>query len=398
MKILQINSVCGFGSTGRIATDIADLLLARGHQCKIAYGRGEAPEKYGDISVSITSPFDNKVHGVLTRLFDLHGFGSKGATRKLIQEIKAFSPDLIHLHNLHGYFLNVEILFRYLKKAGIPVVWTLHDCWTMTGHCAYFSAAGCEKYKTLCENCPQLGQYPSTFFPFGVKRNHKRKKKAFSGVKNLTLVTPSVWLADITKESYLKEYPVLPIYNGLDLSIFRPVESTFKKKMGLENKKMILGVANLWEKRKGLQDFISLSEKLPENYKIVLVGLSEKQVKSLPKNILGLTRTAGIEELVEIYSAADVYVNPSVEETMGLTTAEALACGTPVITYNKTAVPEVPDETCGIVVEEGVDNILSALEKVDFSPEDCRKRAEKFEKTRQYEKYIGLYTEKLRQK
>ena len=398
MKVLQINSVSGFGSTGRIATDIADILISQGDECMITYGRGDAPEKYRNISVKVCSSLDNKIHGALTRAFDVHGFCSNNATKKLIKLIKQYSPDVIHLHNIHGYYLNVEMLFDYLKRADIPVVWTLHDCWSMTGHCAYFSAIECDKYLTECRNCPQLRGYPSTLFPYNVSRNHARKRKAFSGVKSLTVITPSAWLADLTRDTFLGQYPIITIYNGIDLNVFKPKHSDFKKRMGIEDKKMILGVANIWEKRKGLDDFVDLSKLLDDSYKIVLVGLSEEQVSEMPENVIALTRTKSVEELTEIYSAADVYINPSIEETMGLTTAEALACGTPVITYNKTAVPEVCDDTCGIVVEPGVDNILTALEKVRFSADDCIKRAKHFEKTHQYMKYIEVYKNVTKQK
>lgn len=391
MKVLQINSVCGFGSTGRIATDIADILISQGDESKICYGRGDVPENYRNIAIKIGSSLDNKIHGVFTRLFDLHGFFSKKATKNLIAKIKDYSPDVIHLHNIHGYYINVEILFAYLKKADIPVVWTLHDCWTMTGHCAHFSAVGCDKYKTQCKNCPQLKEYPSTFYGGNVKRNFERKKRAFTGVNNLTIVTPSKWLASVVKESFLKDYPVIPIYNGVDLNVFKPVTSDFKEMHGIQDKKMILGVANVWNAKKGLDDFIALSKTLDDSYKIVLVGLSDEQVENMPQNIIALTRTKTIDELVKIYSAADVFVNPSIEETMGLTTAEALACGTPVITYNKTAVPEVPNEKCGIVVESDVNNIVSALDKINFTAEACVERAKDFEKNQQYLKYIDVY-------
>ena len=398
MKVLQINSVSGFGSTGRIATDIADILISQGDECKIAYGRGDAPEKYRDISVKVCSSLDNKIHGVLTRLFDVHGFCSCNATKKLIKLIDEYSPDVIHLHNIHGYYLNVEILFDYLKRADIPVVWTLHDCWSMTGHCAHFSAVRCNKYLGECRDCPQLREYPATLYPFNVRRNHTRKKKAFTKVKNLTIITPSEWLADVARGSYLGEYPVIPIYNGVDLEIFKPRESNFKERYSIQDKKILLGVANVWTKHKGLDDLVALSRVLDESYKVVLVGLSEEQVSAMPENVIALTRTKNVEELAEIYSAADVYVNPSIEETMGLTTAEALACGTPVITYNKTAVPEVCDKTCGIVIEPGVDNIITALEKVRFSADDCINRAKHFEKMQQYLKYIEVYKNIAKQK
>ena len=391
MKVLQINSVCGFGSTGRIATDIADILITGGDDCKILFGRGEAPDKYKDIAVNFSSSLDVKIHGVLTRLFDKHGFYSKAATKRLIKEIEKYSPDVIHLHNIHGYYLNVELLFDYLKKADIRVVWTLHDCWTMTGHCAHFSAVCCDKYLSGCYDCPQLKEYPATIYGGNVKSNYKRKKAAFTGVRDLIIITPSKWLAEVTKASFLGEYPVIPIYNGLDLDVFKPTASDFKARHGIEGKKMVLGAANVWDKYKGLNDFIELAGKLDDSCKLVLVGLTEEQIAALPKNIIGLPRTKNIDELVQIYSAADVFVNPSVQETMGLSTAEALACGTPVITYNKTAVPEVPDDTCGIVIEPGVDNIISALEKADFSADACIKRASQFEKHQQYLKYIDVY-------
>jgi len=396
LKVLQINSVCGFGSTGRIATDIADILIERGDDCKILFGRGTAPEKYKDIAVCISSSLEVKLHGIITRLFDKHGFCSKAATRRLIREIENYSPDIIHLHNVHGYYLNIELLFAYLKQADIPVVWTLHDCWTMTGHCAHFSAVGCTKYLSECTACPQLGEYPATLYGGNVKSNFLRKKAAFTGVRNLTIITPSKWLAEVTKASFLGEYPVIPIYNGLDLDVFKPTTSSFKKQHGIEDKKMVLGAANVWDKYKGLNDFIELAGKLDNSYKLVLVGLSAEQIAALPQNIIGLPRTKTINELAELYSAADVFVNPSIQETMGLTTAEALACGTPVITYNKTAVPEVPDSSCGIVIEPGVDNIIAALDNVNFSAEACIDRAKHFEKKKQYLKYIDVYKKGLR--
>ena len=393
MKVLQINSVCGFGSTGRIATDIADLLAKQGDECRIAFGRGEAPEQYQSIAVRIGNALDNKLHGLQTRFFDSHGFGSKKATREFLKWVEQYDPDLIHLHNIHGYYINVEILFDYLKKCGKPVVWTLHDCWTVTGHCAHFSAVGCDQWKTGCRKCVQLRQYPSTLLGGNVAENYRRKKQAFTGHPNLTIVTPSHWLASVVKDSFLGEYPIIPIYNGIDLNLFKPTPGDFRSRYHLENKKIILGVANVWEGRKGLDDFIALSQILDDSYKIVLVGLNEQQIKNLPDNMIKIVRTESIRELAEIYSAADVYINPSIEETMGLTTAEALACGTPVVTYNKTAVPEVPDKTCGIVVECSPAAIKEALEQIDLPQEACLKRASAFEKHQQYLKYINLYRE-----
>lgn len=398
MKVLQINSVCGYGSTGRIATDIADLLMQQGDDCRIAYGRENVPEKYQSIAVKIGSNLDNKLHGLQTRLLDRHGFGSKKATRDFLKWVDEYDPDLIHLHNIHGYYINIELLFDYLKNCGKPIIWTLHDCWAMTGHCAHFSAVGCNQWQTGCQNCPQLRQYPATILGGNVADNYARKKQAFSGLLNLTIVTPSHWLASVVKESFLGQYPVIPIYNGVDLQAFYPASGQFRKQYGLENKKIILGVASVWDVKKGLNDFVALSKMLDDSHKIVLVGLSQKQIDQLPETILKLPRTNSLQELVNIYTAADVFVNPSVEETMGLTTAEALACGTPVITYDQTAVPEVPDETCGIIVPCNPEHIYEALGRMSFSTEACLKRAKCFEKTQQYQYYLDLYRQILSSK
>jgi len=391
MKILQINTVSGFGSTGRIAIDIAQMIIDQGHECCIAYGRGTAPVKYQSISRRIGSDLNNKVHGLQTRIFDLHGFGSKNATKSFLRWVDEYNPDLIHLHNIHGYYLNLELLFAYLKKCGKPVVWTLHDCWAFTGHCAHFSAANCNQWETGCKECSQLHQYPATYFAGNVANNFRRKKEAFTGVPNLTIVTPSHWLASVVKQSFLRDYDVNVIYNGVDLDVFRPVSSNFREKNGIADKTILLGVANIWNERKGLNDFIELEKMLDEQYKIVLVGLDDQQMKSVPDSILKIKRTNSVEELAEIYASADVYINPSVEETMGLTTAEALACGTPVITYDKTAVPEIADDSCGIVVHNSPAFIKDALEKLSVSKEACLTRAQIFEKQARYQEYYHLY-------
>ena len=341
MKVLMINSVCGTGSTGRICTDIADMLIAQGHECKIAYGRGSVSEKYKNISHKIGSDFDVKMHALAARLFDCSGFCSKAVTRKFVEWIKDYNPDVIHLHNIHGYFLNVEILFDYLKTCGKKIVWTLHDCWAYTGHCSHYTYVKCFKWQEKCFKCPQKKQYPkSVLFSFA-KRNFERKKRAFTGVKNMQLVTPSKWLKAEVENSFLKDYPITVINNGIDLNVFKPTPSDFREKNGLTDKVIILGVANVWEQRKGFGDFIKLSEIIDDKYRIVLIGLSDKQLKRLPKNVIGIKRTDSLTELAEIYTAADVLFNPSVEETFGMTVVEAMACGTPAIVYNATALPEL---------------------------------------------------------
>ncbi len=353
MKLLFINSVCGIGSTGRICTDLAQKYESQGHEVKIAYGRnGYVPEKYQKYAVRIGTDLDVKIHGVISRLFDAHGLGSKSATKKFLEWAEEYKPDLLWLHNIHGYYINYELLFEWIKKhPEMEVKWTLHDCWTFTGHCSYFTFAGCDKWKTNCENCPQKKSYPTSFFFDRSQDNFDRKKQVFTGVKNMTLITPSKWLADLVKQSFLKEYPIEVRYNTIDTNIFKPTPSNFREKYGLQNKKIILGVASVWEERKGLRDFLWLSEKLDDSYQIVLVGLSQKQLDTLPKNIIGIRRTNSPKELAEIYTAADVFANPTYEDNYPTTNLEAQACGTPTITYRTGGSPEsVPEEN---VVECG---------------------------------------------
>lgn len=389
MKVFQVNSVCGTGSTGRIVCDIKQMLKNSGNDCRIAYGRGffDDPD-----CVKIENDLVFKAHVFFSRITDRQGFYSTAATRRLVRDIEQFNPDIIHLHNIHGYYLDIRVLFEFLKQYNKPVVWTLHDCWAFTGHCAYFSFAGCEKWKTECGQCPQKSAYPASVLIDNSKKSFNLKKDLFTDIDNLQIVTPSNWLNGVVKESFLKKFPVTTIYNGIDLNVFKPLKSDFKSKNGLSGKKVVLGVANVWEKRKGLDDFIKLSKVLPNDYKIVLVGLSEKQIAALPQNILGISRTENINQLVEIYSAADVYVNTSVEETMGLTTVEALACGTPAVVYNATAVPEMVNEKCGKVVNAGdIDGLIKAITTVDVRAEDCLLRAAEFEKDKQYNIYFNLY-------
>lgn len=392
MKVLMINSVCGIGSTGRICTDLAEVLGENGHACEIAYGRKKAPDRYQDIAYPIGSSATVKLHALASRIFDCSGFCSRKATEALIGEIKRYQPDIIHLHNLHGYYLNIEILFKYLAAADIPVVWTLHDCWTFTGHCAHFSAAKCEKWRTGCRHCVQKKKYPASFLLDRSKQNFEKKKQLFTSVRNMTLVTPSWWLAGQVRDSFLGKYPVRVIQNGVDLSVFRPTDGDFREKYGLQGKTVILGVASVWDAQKGLDDFLRLADVIDDHTRIVLVGLSRKQIKRLPENVIGIERTNDAKALAEIYTAADVFVNPSREETMGLTTVEAMACGTPVVVSNLTAVPEVVREDGGIVVERlDTQGIQSAINKILQNKWQPEKNAQLYEKRQQYQKQLELY-------
>ena len=362
----MINSVCGVGSTGRICTDLAQQFEDAGDEVKIAYGRSStAPDKYKKYAVKIGNGFGVKLHAFKTRLTDKHGLGSKCATKKFLKWADEYNPDLLWLHNIHGYYINYELLFDWIKsRPDMQVKWTLHDCWAFTGHCSYFDMAKCEKWKSHCEKCVQKRRYPESFVKDNSKQNFDRKKEAFIGVKNMTLITPSKWLADLVKQSFLSEYPVEVVYNTIDINIFKPMPSDFREKYNLEDKKIILGVASVWDERKGLNDFIKLSEMLGGDYKIVLVGLSEKQLKTIPENILGIERTNSVQELAEIYTAADVFLNLTYEDNYPTVNLESQACGTPCITYRTGgSVESVPTEN---VVEQGdLESIKKLIEKID---------------------------------
>ena len=360
MKYLFINSVAGVGSTGRIAADKCRELMAQGHECRLAYGRTCANCE-GIPTIRIGSDLDVKIHGAMSRFFDNHGFSSAAATRRFLKEVRRYDPDVIWLHNIHGYYIHVGELFEYLRVCGKKIIWTLHDCWSFTGHCAYFDYVGCSKWKTGCEKCPQKKSYPASLVMDGSAENYASKKYFFCGIPNLTLTVPSQWLADRVKASFLGEYPVEVVYNTVDRNVFKPTSGDFRKKHGLEDKVMLLGVANIWEERKGLKDFVALSKLLDDRFKIVLVGLTRQQIEEMPENILALPRTDNIRQLVEIYSAADIHVNPSVEETFGMTILEAACCGTPSIVYQDTACEEVARMYGGQAVPRGAEHLCRAI-------------------------------------
>ncbi len=360
MRYLFINSVAGFGSTGRIVVRQCRKLMSEGHECMIAYSR-EARNCDGISLYHIGTDLDIRLHALNARITDTSGFHSKRATAALIHTITEYAPDVIWLHNLHGYYLNVELLFSYLRTCGKEVHWTLHDCWAFTGHCAYFDYVKCDKWKTECFHCPQKSSYPSSFFLDNSKDNFRKKKQVFTGIPNLTIHVPSEWLKQRVQESFLGGYPVEVVPNEVDRTVFKPTSGTFRENYHLEEKKVILGVANVWEPRKGLHTFAELSELLDETFQIVLIGLTDKQIKSLPEKILGLPRTASAIELAQAYTASDIYVCPSVEETFGMTVLEAACCGTPVIVYRGTACEEVAQSFGGVAVEVGAENIAEAI-------------------------------------
>lgn len=392
MKILFINSVVGFGSTGKIVETLYKEATREGHICKVAYGRDNTSDIEDENLIKIGNNIGFKLHVLKSRLTDKSGFYSNIATKNFINDVIRFDPDIIHLHNLHGYYLNIEILFNYIKKYNKKIIWTLHDCWAFTGHCSHFSFANCKKWIDGCYDCPLTKEYPKAYVD-NSKDNWRIKSRVFTDVNNLTIVTPSRWLKEMTQRSFLKHNKIEVIPNGIDLGIFKYRNSNFRKKYKLENRIIILGCATSWNDKKGLNDFISLSYFLDDNYKIVLVGLDKKNIKNIPNNVLALPITNSREELAEIYSQSDVFFNPSREETMGMTTVEAMACNTPVLVSNFTAVPEVVNEKSGLILEKlDTESILEGINKIiknnSLSP---REQAMNYDLNKQYKKYVELY-------
>ncbi|MDO9155202.1 MAG: glycosyltransferase [Paludibacter sp.] len=401
--LFQINSGVNIGSTGRIVEQIGQYAKSNGWVSYVAYGRKNNNSKSNTIKIG--NFIDFLIHILYSRIFDRHGLGSVKATKKLIKKILIINPDIIHLHNIHGYYINYQVLFEFLSGSDIPVVWTLHDCWSMTGHCSHFSNINCVKWKTSCHHCPKMKNYPTSLFIDRSFKNFKFKKELFNSVFRITIVTVSNWLDSLVKESYLSKIPLRVINNGIDLDVFYPLSdcADIKNKYGINQKFILLGVATAWSVGKGLNDYYKLREVLSNDYALVLVGLSKKQIKALHLNILGIERTENLTELSALYSASDIVLNLSYQETFGLTTVEGFACGTPGIVFNCTASPELITPETGKIVEPGnIGQLKQAIEEIrlngkDFYSINCRKRAEDFyNKDNRYEEYIQLYDELIK--
>lgn len=405
MKLFQINVVSNWGSTGRIAEEIGQTAIAAGWNSYIAYGRNLRSSQ--SHLIKIGTDWDMRWHGVQTRLFDRHGLASVGATKKLIEQIKDINPDIIHLHNIHGYYLNYPILFDYLSKINIPVVWTLHDCWLFTGHCSYFAAIGCNRWETGCYSCPQKNSYPGSLLFDRSKENYIEKRKYFTSVRNMVLVPVSDWLAGLVEQSFLQQYPIKRIYNGVNTSVFAPQGNKLDvfHKYDISGKFLIVGVASIWTLRKGLNDFIQLRSWLSDEYTILLVGLSDQQIKSLPYGIVGVSHTDNVQQLAEIYSAADVFVNSTWEDNFPTTNIESLSCGTPIITYRTGGSIEAATFETGLIVEQGdINGLKQSIElicsqgKLNYK-DACRQRVLNcFQKEDRYAEYLQLYERLLDQK
>lgn len=398
LKLFQICVEGNTGSTGRLAESIGSLVIKHGWESYIAHGRFPRPSKSNILKIG--NRLDVYLHGIETRLLDRHCLGSRGATARLVDQIKKIQPDVIHLHHLHGYYINIKILFHFLATANIPVVWTFHDCWSITGHCTHFNFVGCERWKTECYDCPQKREYPASIFADRSTENYYLKKRLFNSVHNMTVVSVSKWLNEVVAHSFMSIHQREVIYNGIDLTIFTPIvnHEAVKDEYGIGDKFFILGVASPWTDRKGLNDFIKLSYIIPEDSVILLVGLNRAQIKGLPPNIIGVGRTESQYKLRDLYAAADLFINFSVEETFGLTTAEALACGTPALVYNVTACPEIVDSTTGFVISRAdIAQALNVIKTIrinsrSFYASACRARAERlFNNRERLVDYMNLY-------
>lgn len=395
-KLLIIGSSLNYGSPGHICEELGLMAKEDGWDVFQAHGlKYSRPSKLK--TYAVCSRFGEFKHTLGSLIFDSHGLWSAKETHKLVEWIEEISPDVIHLHNLHGYFLNYEILFDFLSKYNRPVIWTLHDFWPITGHCAHFDYIGCDKWKTECRHCPQSSSYPKAIIDQS-HRNFLKKKTSFTSICDLIITPVSNWVGSLVGQSFLSKYPIRPIYNGVDLDVFKPTASNLKSQLGISDKFILLGVASPWYEMKGIKDYFALNEILPSDFQIIMIGLTKAQIQRLPKGIIGIERTGNQVELAQYYSTADVVLNLSYQETFGMTTVEGMACGTPGIVYNRTASPELVSDETGYIVEAGdIRSILEYCEKIKLMGKNsfslpCRKRTEElFDKSIQFKKYIQLY-------
>lgn len=402
-KLLQINPVLRVNtSTGRIMQEIGELAMQHGWKTYMAYSKGrDGIRECKSEIVPVGDKWSTAWHGVETRLLDRHGLASDHATREFVKRIEEIAPDIVHIHNIHGYFLNYKILFDYLSKSGIPVVWTVHDCWLYTGHCYYYSFVGCNKWQTGCGHCPQKKEFPASYFADRSHRNWLDKRAAFTSMPHdkLTIVPVSHWIRGEMSRSFLKDYNYKVIHNGINTDVFNICSSAaVREKYGLGDRHILLGVASIWSREKGLDDFVKMAGMVNRDEVIVLVGIKPEEKKLLPDNVVAIARTENIRQLAELYSAADAFINPTWQDNYPTVNLEAIACGTPVVTYRTGGSVEAVNDATGFVVEQGcVDGLLGAARcimqkgKTAYSSA-CRKFAvDNFRKEDRYAEYLELY-------
>ncbi len=389
MRIVQINATCGIGSTGKICVGISELLNAQDIENYILCSKTDGYAQ----GIAVSSDRYVKMQALRSRLLGNYGFNSIAATKRLIHELDRLQPDLVHLHNIHGHDCNLDMLFTYFKETKTKLVWTFHDCWAFTGYCTYFDMAACDKWQTTCADCPQVRRFSWLFDKSTAL--YQKKKKLFAGL-DLTIVTPSDWLASLVKQSFLKDYPVKVIHNGIDLNVFKPCASDFRQVHGIADQHLLLGVAFGWEKRKGLDVFEELANRLPEEYRIVLVGTDEAVDKRLNDRILSIHRTQNQQELAQLYATADLLVNPTMEENYPTVNMEAVACGTPVLTFDTGGSREMLDDTCGAAVKRGdVDAMEKEIVRIctakPFTEQACVRKSREYDQTQRFAEYVTLY-------
>lgn len=396
MRLLLINVALGFGSTGRIIEGIGGLASSQGWDVYVAHGARYVNQSSLK-SYQVTTIAGEILHYIESTLFDAQGRGSRRETKRFLEEIERINPDVVHIHNIHGCFLNYPMLFRYLREKNIPVAWTLHDCWALTGHCVHFMRTNCEQWKTQCVKCPQKYDFPSSYLLDRCKSNYSLKKQLFTAIDGMRITTVSSWLKGVVEQSYLCKFPVDVVPNGIDTSEYIYTEGGIRERYRIGDKKLLLAVASGFGDRKGIYDFVKLSKMLPKEYQLLLVGTNDNDKRVLPDNVIAVSRTNGAAELTAFYSAADVLLSLSYEETFGLTIIEAMSCGTPAIVYDNTAQPELITPETGLVVANGdVEGAKKAIEEVcskgkaHFSPA-CRDHALEYDEKKIYQKYLDLY-------
>ena len=394
--IVQINTCAGIGSTGRIMKSLSEEASNYGMSSLMVCSN----ESESDCNTWYTQTKSQYYwNNICSRLFGNEGSVAYKETRSLLRKFDEIKIDLIHIHNLHGHYIHSGLLFDYIKKNSIPTVWTLHDCWAFTGHCPNFDSVNCKKWIHGCDHCPQLDIYPKCYIDY-TNKMWRHKKAWFTNVKNMVIVTPSEWMAKQVSSSFLKDYPIKVIHNGINLTIFKPVQSDFRDRYFLHEKYILLGVAFGWGERKGLDVFIELAKALDDRFQIVLVGTDQKMDKILPTSIISIHRTKDLNELVELYSEADLFVNPTREDNFPTVNIEALACGTPVVTFDTGGSPEIIDKTCGDVIPRNdIEKLINRIKEIyinhQYNKESCVNRARYFDQHKKYKEYVELYKEMI---
>lgn len=409
-SLVEINTVVN-NSTGRIMHDIQREADISGMETLSIVGRRHV---YTDVPcVKFGNALSFWIHVIWTTLTDRHGLEpvlSSLFTRKMVDRIREANPDIIHLHNIHGYYLHYPTLMKYLAyEYKGKIIWTFHDLWPITGHCAYYSAVNCDKWMTGCNHCPNKKRYPVSLGLDGSRKNYEIKRKLFTSLSNLTITVPSEWMVSQVRQSFMGKYPVEVIHNGIDTVVFDhnrliadlDIESNkCADETAWSDKKILLSVASIWDERKGLKDLIALSDKLSDDYVMVIVGLSKHQISRLPKDVIGITRTENIDELVSLYSRANIFINPSLEESFSLVTVEALSCGCPCIVLDTSAVAELVNDDNGVVLHshkpEAYLDAIKSIENRGYSRESVRATALKYDNRYMLEGYMRLYGEVLR--